>query len=137
MIFLFLAYALLCLWKVQLKPTPGCGYIKDYMSVDKTMSIKGIFIIMVFFSHFHSYVTFTAPMDIAYLKVFKLIGQCMVTLFMFYSGYGVMESIRKKGISYVKKIPLTRVGGTYFRFGIAIVIFAVVQPIIGNKRIFF
>ncbi len=132
MIFLFLAYALVCLWKVQLKPSPDCGYIKDYMSVDKTMSIKGIFIIMVFFSHFHSYVTFTSPLDIAYLNVFKHIGQCMVTLFMFYSGYGVMESIRKKGMPYVKKIPLTRVVGTYFRFDIAIVIFAVVQLIIGK-----
>lgn len=132
MIFLFLAYALLCLWKVQLKPTPECGYIKDYMSVDKTMSIKGIFIIMVFFSHFHTYVTFTSPMDIAYLNVFKHIGQCMVTLFMFYSGYGVMESIRKKGMPYVKKIPLTRVVGTYFRFDIAILLFSVVQLILGQ-----
>ena len=102
------------------------------MSVDKTMSIKGIFIIMVFFSHFHSYVTFTSPMDIAYLNVFKNIGQCMVTLFMFYSGYGVMESIGKKGIPYVNKIPLTRVVGTYFRFDIAIVVFAVVQLIVGK-----
>lgn len=132
MIILFLIYAFVCLWKVQLKPANGEKYITDYMSVDKTMSIKGIFIIMVFFSHFHSYVTFTAPLDIAYLNVFKNIGQCMVTLFMFYSGYGVMESVRKKGISYVHKIPLTRVLGTYFRFDIAIIIFALVQLALGK-----
>ena len=40
MIVFIILYAALCLWKVQLKPSPECGYIKDYMSVDKTMSIK-------------------------------------------------------------------------------------------------
>ena len=132
MIVFIILYAALCLWKVQLKPSTGSNYIKDYASVDKTMSMKGIFIIMVFFSHFNSYVTYTAPLDVAYKTYFSMIGQCMVTMFMFWSGYGVMESVRKKGMSYVGKIPLTRVLGTYFRFDIAIVLFAVLQLILGN-----
>ena len=119
----FAAFAVLCLVGIKFKPADGAKYMIDYMSVDKTMSIKGIFIILVFFSHFNSYVTFTSAIDNAYLTVFKYIGQCMVTLFLFYSGYGVMESVRRKGLSYVHKIPVTRVLGTLFRFDIAIVLF--------------
>ena len=125
-------FVLLCLYKVQLKPKNGESYMTDYMSVEKTMAIKGIFIMLVFFSHFNSYVTFSSPEELEYLKIFKDIGQAMVTLFLFYSGFGVMESIKKKGKAYVNKIPVTRILGTYFRFDIAVVIFIIVGAILGN-----
>lgn len=126
MVLFFAAFAVLCLVGIKFKPADGAKFMPDYMSVEKTMSVKGIFIILVFFSHFNSYVTYTAPLDTAYLSVFRHIGQCMVTLFLFYSGYGVMESVSKKGISYVHKIPVTRVLGTFFRFDVAVLLFAVV-----------
>ncbi|MBR3868117.1 MAG: acyltransferase family protein [Clostridia bacterium] len=133
MMFLFFGlFVLLCLYKVQLKPKNGEKYMTDYMSVEKTMSIKGIFILIVFFSHFNSYVTFSSPAEYYYVKIFHIIGQAMVTLFLFYSGYGVMESIKKKGMRYVHKIPVTRILGTYFRFDIAVLIFIIVQTILGN-----
>ncbi|MBQ8210166.1 MAG: acyltransferase family protein [Clostridia bacterium] len=126
MIILFAVFVCLCLYGIQLKPANGESYITDYMSVDKTSSIKGIFIIIVFFSHFNSYVEYTSAGDIAYLDAFSKIGQRMVTLFMFYSGYGVMESIKKKQMTYVKKIPVNRFLGTLFRFDAAILIFLVI-----------
>lgn len=126
MLILFAVFVFLCLYGIQLKPASGEGYITDYMSVDKTMAIKGIFIIIVFFSHFNSYVDYTSVTDIAYFEQFSKIGQRMVTLFMFYSGYGVMESIKKKQMAYVKKIPVQRFLGTLFRFDIAILIFLVI-----------
>ena len=133
MMFLFFGlFVLLCLYKVQLKPANGEKYMTDYMSVDKTMSIKGIFILIVFFSHFNSYVTFSSPVESLYVKIFQYIGQAMVTLFLFYSGYGVMESIKKKGMNYINKIPVTRILGTYFRFDIAVLIFIIVQTILGK-----
>lgn len=133
MMFIFFGlFVLLCLYKVQLKPKNGEKYMTDYMSVEKTMSIKGIFILIVFFSHFNSYVTFDSPVEHYYVKIFKYIGQAMVTLFLFYSGYGVMESIKKKGMGYVHKIPVTRILGTYFRFDIAVLIFIIVQTILGK-----
>ncbi len=133
MMFVFFGlFVLLCVYKVQLRPKNGEKYMTDYMSVEKTMSIKGIFILIVFFSHFNSYVTFSSPVEAYYVQIFKYIGQGMVTLFLFYSGYGVMESIRKKGIGYVRKIPLTRILGTYFRFDIAIVLFAIMQLCLGK-----
>lgn len=133
MIIFFALFAVLCLIGIQLKPANGDKFITDYMSVDKTMSIKGIFIIIVFFSHFNSYVTFTSPVDIAYFNVFKQIGQCMVTLFLFYSGYGVMESIKKKDMKYIHKMPVTRILGTLFRFDIAILFFLIINLVFGMK----
>lgn len=133
MVVFFGLFVILCLVGIKFKPSDGQKYMTDSMSVDKTMSIKGIFIILVFFSHFNSYVTYTASLDVAYFNVFKQIGQCMVTLFLFYSGYGVMESIKKKGSGYVHKMPLTRVAGTLFRFDIAILLFLIVSLAFGSE----
>ena len=133
MMYLFYGiFLILCLYKMKPKPPKGEKFMTDYMSVEKTMSMKGIFIIIVFFSHFNSYVKFTDPMDITYSGICRNMGQAMVTLFLFYSGYGVMESIKKKGMGYVHKIPLTRILGTYFRFDIAVLIFIIVQTILGK-----
>lgn len=133
MIIFIALFILISLVGVQLTPTQGKNYIADYMSVDKTMAIKGIFIIIVFFSHFNSYVTFTSAYDIAYLEDFSRIGQRMVAMFMFYSGYGVMESIKRKNMSYIKKIPVSRVLGTLFRFDIAILLFLAVDIILNRE----
>ena len=104
MIAFIAVFIIICLIGVQLSPKDGGNYISDYMSVDKTMAIKGIFIIIVFFSHFNSYATFRSALDLAYLEDFSKIGQRMVAMFMFYSGYGVMESVKKKNMGYVKRI---------------------------------
>lgn len=123
MFILFALFGLLCLYKVQLKPASGENYITDYMSIDKTNAIKGIFIAIVFFSHFNGYVEFTNAYDEKYAYLMSEFGQRMVTLFLFYSGYGVMESIKKKGMPYIHKIPKTRVLATYFRFDIALLFY--------------
>lgn len=132
MIVFIAVFALICMWQIQLRPAGNDNYIKDYMSIDKTMAIKGIFIIIVFFSHFNSYVDFTSSYDLAYDSVYSQIGQRMVTLFMFYSGYGVMEAISKKKMSYIHKIPVTRVLATLFKFDIAVLCYTVLNIII-NK----
>lgn len=132
MIIFIAIFVFICLWQIQLRPARNDNYIADYMSIDKTMAIKGIFILLVFFSHFNSYVDFTSATDIAYYNVYKQIGQRMVTLFMFYSGYGVMEAISKKKMSYIHKIPVTRVVGTLFRFDIAVLCYIILNIII-NK----
>lgn len=130
----FLAiFLVVCLYGVRVKPADGQPYMTDYMSVEKTMAIKGIFIIVVFFQHFNSYLTYTSAIDVFYSTWFNKIGQCMVTLFMLYSGYGVMESIRKKNMPYVRKMPVTRVLGTLFRFDIAILLFALMNLILSRS----
>ncbi len=132
MIAFIAVFALVCMWQIQLRPVGNDNYIKDYMSINKTTAVKGIFIIIVFFSHFNSYVDFTNSYDLAYDSVYGQIGQRMVTLFMFYSGYGVMEAISKKKTAYINKIPVTRVLGTLFRFDIAVLCYLLLNIIINR-----
>lgn len=129
MLIYFLIYVIICLYGVKII---GNKNSSEYISVEKTQSIKGIFILMVFFSHFNSYVVFDNPFDLKYKEIFGFFGQTMVTLFMFYSGYGVMESIKKKGMPYVDQMPVRRILGTLFKFDIAVVIYAVISILFGG-----
>lgn len=127
-IFVLLLFAL-CLYNLKtIKAENGeIGIFSDYLSIEKTNSIKGIFILIVFLQHFNQYVTYTSWIDVEYLKYFNLIGQRMVTLFLFYSGFGIMESITKKGKNYIMSIPIKRIGGVLFRFDIAVVLYLVLD----------
>ncbi len=81
---------------------------------------------MVFFSHFNSYVQYTEWIDRIYTIPFVMIGQGMVTMFLFYSGYGVMEQIKRRD-NYVSTMPVNRILSTLFQFAIAIVLFALLR----------
>lgn len=131
MLFYFLVLIALCLYKVRIKPDES-GFMSDYMSVEKTTAIKGIFIVIVFFSHFKSYIdsNLLCSVDAKFYDYFNLIGQRMVTPFLFFSGYGVMESISRKGMSYVHSIPKKRFLHVLAEFDIAIVIFTIVRIIL-------
>lgn len=103
------------------------------MSKDKSSSIKGIFILLVFFSHFNSCVSFTSSFDTVYVRVISLIGQAMVAMFMFYSGYGVMESIRSKGMNYVHSMPKKRIFSTWIHFAFIVALYVLLTVAIGNE----
>lgn len=133
MLFIFVAYIILCLYKVKLIPCKEKTYFSDYMSKDKSLSIKGIFILLVFFSHFNSYVSFTSSFDMVYVRVISLIGQAMVAMFMFYSGYGVMESIRSKGMNYVHSMPKKRIFSTWIHFAFIVALYVLLTVAIGNE----
>lgn len=125
-------FAFLCLYGIKIEVKNGC-YFNDYMSVQKTLPIKGIFIIIVFFSHFNSYVDFDVKSDNIYAYIVKTIGQWMVTLFMLYSGYGVMEQIKKKGMDYVRSIPTKRISNLLFKFDTAVLIFVLIKLLLNEK----
>ena len=101
--------------------------MRDYLAKANTTSVNGIFILIVFLNHFQSYV--------AVPKIYRWfilgIGQLMVAMFLFYSGYGVGESIQKKGMAYVKSIPVKRVGKVLSEFALAVLLFALVDVILG------
>lgn len=113
--------------RLRAKPTG------EYLDMDHTQAIKGIFILLVFFSHFNPNVTFTHWADLTYNSIVGFFGQTMVTMFMFYSGYGVMESIKKKRLSYINTIPGKRILPTLIRFDCAVVIFAVISLLLGVR----
>lgn len=68
------------------------------------------------------------------LKIDSMIGQLLVVMFLFYSGYGVMESIKKKGKNYVDKIPKHRVLSTLLNFDVAVLIFIILNLILGISK---
>lgn len=129
MLLFFLLYVVLCLFGMKICVNGN----KEYLSKDTTAAIKGIFILLVFFSHFNSYVTLTTASDLIYRSIVSLFGQTMVTLFLFYSGYGVMESIQKKGAGYIDTFPGKRILATLFRFDCAVLLFLVIGLIFKNR----
>lgn len=98
---------------------------RDYMSVKLTNSIKGFFICMVFFSHIWGYTDFSHPyLDGLYQRFIRgRMGQCVVTMFLFYSGYGVMESVKRKGQTYLSAFPIQRIVKVLLQFDCAIALF--------------
>ena len=106
------------------------------LNKEYTDAIKGIFIIIVLYSHILPYmetagVSFSPVLDIPSNTLIHRIGQLMVVMFLFYSGYGVMESIMKKGNEYVRAIPVKRVLSTLVNYAIAVMVFLVMNKLIG------
>ncbi len=105
---------------------------QNYLSMDSTNSMRGIFVMLVFLSHFMQYYTYTDAIDTAGGKISRTLGQMIVVMFLFYSGYGIGESIKRKGTSYVKSFPKNRVLKTLLHFDIAILIYFIMSLFLGS-----
>lgn len=108
---------------------------QEYISVQQTNAIKGIFIWLVFMGHILPYITKVMPFELlidksasTFVALFK---QLVVVPFLFYSGYGVMNSIKNKGTAYVNAIPKNRVLNTMVNFAVAVAIFICLNLILG------
>lgn len=113
------AFFLLCLTGIRLR---FCN--EAYISRDTTIQINGIFVFLVLLSHFISTLNSSFPYSEFYMEFREFMKQLVVTTFLFYSGYGVMISIRKKGLDYVNKLP-TKMIELIINFSVAIVLFAI------------
>lgn len=105
---------------------------KNYMSKESTSCIKGIFILIVFYSHLVTYTVIQKSKDFMMLNLRNFLGQLMVTMFLFYSGYGIYESIKRKKQDYVKSIPVKRILITLFNFDIAVLSFVIINQFLGR-----
>lgn len=109
-------------------------YNQDYISVQQTNAIKGVFIWLVFMGHIMPYIVDVAPFELAVdraaASVVGTLKQLVVAPFMFYSGYGVMNSIKHKGAGYVGSIPKRRVMTTMLNFGVAVSFFVLLNLIL-------
>lgn len=65
MLLIFAVYLIFCLYKVKIVSPNSNTYFEGYASKDKSTSVKGIFIILVFFSRFNFYANFTNTWDLA------------------------------------------------------------------------
>lgn len=137
-VFLLLIF-LACLWKIRFaKPLLG-GINANYLAVDRTDSIKGIFILLVFLSHIKNYLDSFAqyssdPLNGIYNVFQNHLGQGVVVMFLFYSGYGVMESIKKKGAAYIRAFLKNRIAKTLFHFDIAVLLFVILNLCLGTLK---
>ena len=69
--------------------------------------------------------------DMALSTIMNSIGQLMVTSFLFYSGFGIYESIKSKK-DYMKTFFKKRFVSTYFNFFVAIFLFILTNLILNN-----
>lgn len=125
---LILAFFLV-VYRAQVKKE---GFFPDYIARDETCAINGIFIMLILFTHAHGYMEVTADNMPLFFFFRGHCRQLVVTTFLFYSGYGIMESIKKKGVSYVDRLPLKRILPLWIKAAIAVCIFAVVWVLSGK-----
>lgn len=133
----FACLLLMILWRIKFARPVLSGFNENYLAIDRTNCIKGIFILMVFLSHSRNYLSklpeYTAdPLNSIYDVIQNHLGQGIVVMFLFYSGYGVMESIIKKGSDYINVFPKQRFAKTLFHFDIAVMLFVIVDLCLGT-----
>lgn len=117
------------------------GVFADNLSVEQTNAIKGFFILMVFISHCMLDIRkagyqFVGGLDSLGMQIRSELGQLVVVMFLFYSGFGVMESYAQKGRDYVKTFPKKRILTTLLNFDVAVLAFVVLDLILGIELSF-
>ena len=128
-----LFYLLLSLLVVSRLRVQSQGFYTDYLSVETTNAVKGVFIALVFIKHATPYICNSNYVfdDSFWSRLFLFVdmevGQWIVAMFLFYSGYGVMTSIQNKGDRYVSSIPSKRILSTLINFDIAVALFVIVS----------
>ena len=68
---------------------------KEYLSKNDTSCIKGIFILVVFFSHFVAYDNISLPYNNYMLGFRDFLGQLMVSLFMWIWSFRIYKKQKK------------------------------------------
>lgn len=122
MLILYLLFILvLTFWGIRF------SRVDDYLSKEQCNSIKGIFILMICLTHSMQYIKasgYSFPgIDALTPIITGYIGQLVVVMFLFYSGYGVALQIRDKGEQYVRQMPRRRILKTLLNFDIAVCAF--------------
>ncbi|MBE6821397.1 MAG: acyltransferase [Ruminococcaceae bacterium] len=130
MIIYLIVLAAICLYGIRCKGKNG---FEDYMSPQKTGSIKGIFVVIVLYSHIRQYIAYDpSPFNAPFQKFLWEVGQLMVVAFLFYSGYGVALGLKNKD-GYAKTLPKSRILKVFIHFDIAVLLFWVTGLILGKN----
>lgn len=114
----------------------GSGYFDGFLDKRQTDTIKGFFILMVFISHAllavrSSGYSSLRCIDIIGFRIRSEFGQLIVVPFLFYSGFGVMESIKNGGQHYLNIFPRRRLLTTLMNFDVAVLCFIVLNLCMG------
>ena len=95
----FIIFCFLSAFDIKVKGVDN--FFPDYMDLENTNCIKGIFVWLIIFCHKRSY---GKNKNYKYLKIIGNLGQKVVSMFLFYSSFGICESIKKKGNNYAKTL---------------------------------
>ncbi len=102
-----------------------------YIDKATTASISGIFVVLIVFSHYIQYVENITAIDLPYMVMRGHLKQLVVVPFLFYTGYGMMESLKRKGRPYIKGLP-EKFLKLLFRFDVAVLLFLIMGLILGK-----
>ena len=108
-------------------------FFADYLCPKNTSTINAIFSVLIFLSHGVQYVTLNGPLDAPYFALRSFLGQIVVVTYLFFSGYGIMESITKKGKAYVKAMPWNRFFGLWYQFAIVVILYVLTNLAVGKN----
>ena len=113
----------------------GCkvsSFQEDYLSISSSTAVKGIFAVLIFYSHISGYLVLEDTVwNSCFKQILDFFGQLMVVMFLFYSGYGIMESYKHKA-KYLETFIVKRFIRTLLHFVIAVALFICVQTSLGN-----
>ena len=111
----------------------GIGLRRDngYLSKEQTGAINGFFVLLVFLRHTVDYITL-GSWDGVFGAVNTGLDQLIVVPFLFYSGYGIMCSIRRKGQSYVSALPRHRLFTVWYHFALAVAMYLILALCMGK-----
>lgn len=108
--------------------------IEESLSISQTTCVNGIFVLLVFLSHFCQYIDATAlPFFRPFFLLRSILGQLIVAPFLFYSGYGVSEQIKKRGMEYVNAIPKCRILKTWIHFSMAVFLYWILSFLLKSQ----
>jgi len=125
---IFFLFCLLSIINIKIKGSNS--YYKDYMALENTSPIKGIFVWLIIMSHYKNY--YKSKSLYICNQIISCLGQKMVSLFLFYSGYGIFESIKRKGINYVNSLPKKSLI-LFIKFQLILLIFLLNNKLLGIK----
>lgn len=106
---------------------------EDYLSRESTGSVKGIFAVIILYSHMRGYVTIPPTGSYMYSSLLGFLGQLMVVMFLLYSGYGVMEGVKKDRARYVGNFLTHRLLKVWIMFAMAVALFFILAVATGQE----
>ena len=108
------------------------GINASFLSKEQTTPIKGLFVILVFFRHFRGYVDMDhGVLNHLFVMLDSRSSQLIVTMFFFYSGYGIFEQLKRNGEEYSKNFVQHRIIPTYVNFAGCVLIYFLICTIKG------
>lgn len=115
---------LIILFAVCVYKSKFSRFNQDYIAYKQSNANKGICAALILFSHLFQYITPMTLSDRLCNTILSVIGQLMVALFFFYSGYGIhQKALRDKEVTYFNTFFEKRIVKTLVKFDAALLLY--------------